>query len=310
MTKRLKVGVIGLGNMGRHHVKHWGDVPGATVVAVVDIDAERRRNFESNGVTGYSSIDKLIESKSVDLVSVTSPTSLHFEHAQMLLEAGVHVLVEKPIAPTAAEGRILSDLAARKNLILQVGHIERFNPAIAVLSQWLTDGGLGRPISFSSERVSPLPVQIFDADVLVDLAVHDLDIMAMVLGKHVTHLSTVFTSARLPDRPDSAIISVQYSKAIASISVGWNSPVRNRSASIYFENALVKIDFLKQSIEKIEFDDPSRNVVIAPSAFVPPLIGELSAFLTSVNLGQQPVVSGEAGIFAVELVERAKKNAV
>jgi len=301
----IKVGVIGLGNMGKFHVKHWKEIAGTTLVAVVDVDSSRRAEYAIDSIRGFESINAMIDARTVDAVSITSPTSLHFEHARQCIENGIHVLIEKPIATTPEDGAQLVELAKRYNVVLQVGHIERFNPAVIKLLEWKSSGLLGAPISISTERVSPMPTQIRDANVMIDLAVHDIDIVTTIMGTPPTHVTGAFTSAQLEDRADSAMVTLQFPAGIAAVSVGWNSPIKRRTLVGYFQNGLVELDFINQSATFTPINVTIERQFFKPTSPIFPLVLEQTAFLSSIQNGTPITVTGEDGILALKLTLQA-----
>ena len=292
--------------MGKYHVKHWQEIDGAQLTAVVDIHADRLAQYTSSTLRGFETIAAMLDADIVDAVSITSPTHLHFDHAQHCLNRGLHVLIEKPIATSIEEGNQLIDIAVRNNCILQVGHIERFNPAVTTVMQWKNDGLLGAPISLSTERVSPMPTQILDADVMIDLAVHDLDILTGIIGTPPQKIAGTFTSARLLDRADSAILALQYENAIAAVSVGWNSPIKRRRLTAYFYNGLVELDFIKQSADFFPTDPSQPELHSQPITPMLPLTLELASFVSAIQFGSPIAVSGSDGVLALKLTLQAK----
>lgn len=207
----------------------------------------------------------------------------------------------KPIAATVEEGEQLVSIAAKHNKKLQVGHVERFNPAFLTLQKWQTQGLLGTPISISTERVSPLPPQILDANVMIDLAVHDLDIIRSIVGSAPIKTFVHSTNAQLTDRADSAIVSLQFEKTIATAAVGWNSPIKRRKLVGYFTNGLVELDFITQHAQFTPNNAPNSPIQESPPTPVYPLNLELSAFISAINNKTPIAVSGADGVQALSL---------
>ena len=294
--------------MGKYHVKHWQEIHGAQLTAVVDIHSDRIAQYTTSPIQGFDTIATMLDANVVDAVSITSPTRLHFDHAQQCLNRGIHVLIEKPIATSVEEGNQLIEIATRNNCTLQVGHIERFNPAVTTLLSWKNEGILGAPIALSTERVSPMPSQIQDADVMVDLAVHDLDILTAIIGTLPEKVIGTFTSACLVGRADSAILALQYESAIASVSVGWNSPIKRRRLTGYFKNGLVELDFIRQSADFFPSDSSHPERHIQPVTPILPLKLELASFLSAIQHGSPIAVSGTDGVLALTLTLQAKQS--
>ncbi|NBV42653.1 gfo/Idh/MocA family oxidoreductase, partial [bacterium] len=234
-SQKTPVAVVGLGNMGRYHIKHYLNLPSSHVVAVVDQDPSRLSQFAVDGVRGFRSVSELLASGLAEAVSITVPTSLHFKVAQECLLAGLHVLIEKPITESVSDAEELIRLAESMNKIIQVGHIERFNPAVLKLLEWQKEGKTGRIYSIETRRFSPMPTQILDANVIIDLAVHDIDIVCALFNSQPTDISREMAMNTLSDRADSGIILLRFPDGIASVSVNWTSPVKTRTLTAFCE---------------------------------------------------------------------------
>ncbi|HPV84154.1 MAG TPA: Gfo/Idh/MocA family oxidoreductase, partial [Nitrospira sp.] len=167
----LRAGVIGVGHLGQHHARHYATLPGVTLAGVYDASPDRAKLIaERHGVQAWTHLAEVL--KQVDLVSVAAPTSAHFAATKACLEAGKHVLVEKPIAVTSAEARELVELAARQGCLLQVGHSERFNPIMQRMRS-----SIERPAFIEGHRLSAFGERGTDVDVVLDLMIHDLDLV-------------------------------------------------------------------------------------------------------------------------------------
>src|SRR3990170_20412 len=173
MADQVRVAVVGSGYFGRFHADHYARNPRAELVAVVDTDADRARavaaEFGGEAASDYRNI-----LGRVDAASVAVPTPLHYEIARQLIEAGIHVLVEKPITDSFETGRRLAELADARKAVLQVGHIERFSSAYRTLAKIIAD-----PLYFESYRISPWKNRGVEVDVILDLMIHDID---MIIG--------------------------------------------------------------------------------------------------------------------------------
>jgi predicted dehydrogenase len=169
--KLLRAGVVGVGHLGQHHARHYATLPGVTLAGVCDASADRATLIAGrHGVQAWTNLADLLAQ--VDLVSVAAPTSAHFSAAKACLDAGKHVLVEKPIAVTLAEARELVELAARRGCLLQVGHSERFNPIMQRMRSHIE-----RPAFIEGHRLSAFGERGTDVDVVLDLMIHDLDLV-------------------------------------------------------------------------------------------------------------------------------------
>ena len=176
-TATLRCGVVGVGRMGRHHARLWTQVEGCDLVGVVDSSAERRQQvIDQYGGAGHAEVESLIEA-GVDVVTIATPTVHHRAAAEKLLAAGVHCLIEKPLAPTPAEARAIADAAARSGAMLQVGHVVRYDPVMVAVRK------LGLvPRFVEVDRVSPMTFRSVDVGVVLDMMIHDIDVLLMLFG--------------------------------------------------------------------------------------------------------------------------------
>ena len=180
-----RVGVIGVGHLGQHHARVYTELLDARLVGIVDRDEERAHLIGENlGVPAYSTMEELIARQAPDAVSIVVPTSLHFDVARAAMEAGIHVLVEKPVTTRPDEAEELLKLAAKKDLVLQVGHIERFNSAVRYISQTVHT-----PIYLESKRIGPFSPRINDVGVVLDLMIHDIDIVLSLVSSPIARIA-------------------------------------------------------------------------------------------------------------------------
>ena len=176
---KLRVGVVGVGPMGQGHVKHYRTIPGCELVAISDMDPARRAETAvKSGAMAFAEPKDLIGRG--DAVSIATPTVTHLDIALRFIDAGVHVLVEKPMAASSREAEEIVAAARRKGVVLQVGHIERFNPAIQEIRRRIEIGQVGQVYQISTRRQGPFPARIADVGVVKDLATHDIDLTAWV----------------------------------------------------------------------------------------------------------------------------------
>jgi UDP-N-acetylglucosamine 3-dehydrogenase len=186
MSTSLRAAVIGVGSMGRNHARVYASIEGIDLVAVSD---ENQESAEQTGYmyrcNAYTDYREMLAREDLDLVSVAVPTRHHYTVAAEVIDHGVALLIEKPIAATVAEGRELIDRAHRGGVLLTVGHIERFNPAIIALKDCLDSCEIGRVFQVAVRRVGPYPARIIDVGVVVDLATHDMDILNYLIGEPI-----------------------------------------------------------------------------------------------------------------------------
>lgn len=307
---KLKVAVVGLGNMGRHHVRNYSEIPEAELVAVCDQNQDRLKEFSTTyQVKGYQDLAEMIEGCDLDAVNITASTTHHYELAMLALSKGVHVLVEKPIAQTVEQANEMIALAKENQLILAVGHIERFNPAVQKLKSLLDSGDFGEVTSLIARRVGGFPTQIKDANVVIDLAVHDIDIFYYLLGKQPTEVLSHTGIALTKGREDHAEIFLKYGSQSGFIQVNWITPVRIRKLVITGTLGYIEVDYINQKIQAIKSDitreyDIDGNFLVSfqdskemPVSFISeePLKQELKHFLSVIRGETELIVSGEVG---------------
>jgi predicted dehydrogenase len=299
-VKLLRVGVIGVGHLGRHHARLYAGLPQATLVGVADIDAERAKLIgERHQVPGYAQSAILLEQ--VDAVSVAVPTSAHHAVVTACLEAGVHVLVEKPIAVTVAEGRELVELARRRQRLLQIGHVERFNPAIRAVRPYV-----GRPGFIECHRLSPFGERGTDVDVVLDLMIHDLDMVLSFQPGPVEEVRAAGVPV-LTKKIDIANARVSFaSGCVANLTASRVSMTRMRRLRLFQRDAYISVDYQTRqgAICRRVADSggrPTIEVEEVRGGDEEPLKLELEAFLHAIANGTKPLVAGEDGVAALDL---------
>jgi predicted dehydrogenase len=243
MTKPIKVGVVGVGHLGQHHARLYDELArtgGVEFVGVYDSDCARA---QKTGARVAASVEALADA--VDAVSVATPTESHFAVARLFLERGRHVLVEKPITPTVAEAEHLVALARRHNCLLQVGHVERFNPVLRYLGDVLTDARF-----IEVHRLSPYPARSTDIGVVLDLMIHDLDIVLALVKSPLTSVDAVGIPV-LSAREDIANARLKFANGcVANITASRVSPEKMRKLRIFGRTnngaAYISLDYMRQ----------------------------------------------------------------
>lgn len=310
MTKPLSVAVVGLGNMGRYHVTNYVDSELAQLTAVCDPHQPLVDSFSQQfHCCGYHTIDDMLACESLDAVSITSPTRTHFELAMKAIDAGVSVLIEKPITDSVADAELLLDRAKQQGVTVMVGHIERFNPAVVALKNLLDSNQLGSITSVIARRVGAFPTQIKDANVIIDLAVHDIDVISYLLNEQPTSINGSAGRALIDGREDHAELFLTYPNQSAYIQVNWITPIRIRQLALTGTQGYIELDYLNQTLHYYESNYAhcdSGTVQFEPSVRqdIPvikqnALLSELTHFLTCVMTKQTPIVSGEMGCQAL-----------
>jgi len=294
----IRVGVVGLGSFGRHHARHYAAHPMAHLVAVADQDPARAK-ASAHGATAYADHRHLIGK--VDAVSVAVPASLHYAVARDFIDAGVHVLVEKPIATVSADGRDLVARAERAGVILQVGHVERFSPAVAELRLRVTS-----PRRIACLRRTPWTGRSADVDVVLDLMIHDIDLVLVLAGAPVTSVAASGIDGASGATDEAEAWLTFANGAIATLSASRIASEGERRIAITEPNTAYVADLSGPSLTVTSRRVPGAVPMPVPLVPHDNLGAEIDAFLTSVATGAPPDVDGRAGLAALEIAERIR----
>ncbi len=291
----MRVGVIGVGVMGRNHARILSEMPGVDLVGVCDTERKTADEVASlYGTIPYYYPEELLD-QGLDAAHVVVPTFIHHEIAEMAIDRGCHVLIEKPIADTVEHAQGILRVAARAGVRLMVGHIERFNPAIIMLKQLINDGQLGELLSVSTLRVAPYPRRIVDTGIIVDLGCHDIDIMSYLADCRIREVFCT-ASSTVHHLEDTASISLTFEKnATGHIETSWLSKIKARKLFATFRSGFVLVDFIDQSL--ILYDDERAREI--PVNKAEPLREEIVEFLRCVRDGDEPHIGGEASVHAL-----------
>lgn len=307
---QVRAGVIGVGSLGRHHARVLAGLDGVELVGVADVRAER-----AQGVAGEHGCDAFVDYRElldrVEAVSLAVPTEDHVGVGVDVLERGIHLLVEKPIAPTLEGADRLIEAALRRSLVLQVGHVERFNPVLqAVLPH------LKRPQFFEAHRLGVFVPRSLDVDVVLDLMIHDLDLVLWLTGREIRDIRAVGIPVLTP-RVDIANARIEFDDGcVANLTASRVSRERVRKLRFFQAHDYVSLDFHGKTLEMYSLEESSGERTIierAPEVTpVEPLEAELAAFVSALS-GRKPTsaCSGEAGraalAVALEVVEQSKR---
>lgn len=304
-----RVGVIGVGHLGQHHARVYTELLGAHLVGVVDQNESRAAAIGENlGVPWFTEIDDFIERAAPEAVSVVVPTSLHFEIARKALGNGIHVLIEKPVTTTVNEAEQLLRIAAESDLVLQVGHIERFNSAVQYISKIVHE-----PLFLQSRRLGPYSPRISDVGVVLDLMIHDIDIILSLVRSEISDISATGRCIR-SDHEDIASAQISFANgSMAHILVSRVSERRLRQLEIMEPERYVTIDYETQdvSINRCVRQNNNSLVEVIEHPVFPksePLKLELQHFVTCVREGKQPLVGITDGKRALEVAVSVLKQ--
>ena len=304
-TDPLRTAVIGVGYLGRFHAQKYAQLPGSKLIAVVDADAAAAARVGAElGVPGLSDYRQIIDD--VDAVSIAVPTPLHHSIGCEFLERGVHVLIEKPIATTVEQARELVQLARARGAVLQVGHLERFNPAIlAAVAR------LETPRFVESHRLAPFKQRGTDVSVVLDLMIHDIDLIQELVGTPIEHIDAVGATV-FSGEIDIVNARLRFQGGcVANTTASRISLKQERKIRIFQDDAYLSIDMQQKILTVIRKKDAApvespAQVSIEEESFDQgdALLAEIAAFLRAVREGTTPVVTGEDGLRALETAMR------
>lgn len=302
------VGVIGVGSMGKHHARVYEALPEVDLVGVTDADPDRAAEIATEYGTQAYEFEDLLDQ--ITAVSVVVPTRYHYDIASRCLKAGVDVLIEKPIANTVTEADKLIELADEYDRILQVGHIERFNPAVETLQKFVDDLNI---VSIHAERLGPPPKRRIDDSAVMDLMIHDIDIVLSLLGEMP---KTVSGAGVRQNRHATATLTFD-SDVVANLTASRLTQKKVRKLDVVAEECLVQVDYMSKDVEIYRQSRPEyitedtglryrhESIIERPVVdSVEPLANELSSYLEAVKNRSDPIVDGEDGLQALHLANR------
>ena len=301
-SRSLRVGVIGMGHLGTRHAEIYAAMPAVQLVGVCDIQAERAgalaRKFGCAAATDYRTLVNQL-----DAVSLAVPTSLHATIGLALLRRGIHVLIEKPIATTLAQANALIRAARAKHVTLQIGHVERFNAAIHAALEHLA-----HPRFIEVHRLSPYPFRGTDVSVILDVMIHDLDLILELVHSPVHRISALGVSVLSPSE-DIANARVEFaSGCVANLTASRISDESIRRIRVFQEDSYLSIDYKAQAVELARKRGQTIERVSLPVNQRPPLQDELAAFIEAIRTKRPPPVTGEHGRAALALALRIENT--
>lgn len=305
----LRVGVVGVGYLGRFHARIYAEMDEVVLVGVADSNARNAETVARRyGCRAFDDPQGLLGR--VDAVSVAVPTSAHAEVALPYLEAGVHMLLEKPVADSVAAARAIVETAERAGVVLQVGHLERFNAGIMALAERARD-----PRFIEAHRLGTFVERATDVDVVTDLMIHDIDIILALVGAPLSHISAVGLPV-VTDHVDIANARLEFANgAVANVTASRVSNKKFRRLRVFGRDAYHALNFLDQQIEVVRAAGQPVNgrypeIVTErlPVASRQPLDAELEDFVRTVRRGGRPLVNGRDGLRALEVAHQVRER--
>jgi predicted dehydrogenase len=313
--REARIGLAGLGSMGRNHLRVIAGRPNARLVAVADPVADALSGaVAQTGAAGFSEPLAMIAEADLDAVVIAAPTTAHLPLALAAIGRGIAVLVEKPLAPTVAEALEIVAASRATGVPVQVGHVERFNPAVRELGRLLhEEHWLSTVYAITSRRAGPFPARIRDVGVTIDLATHDVDICSWIAGERPVRVHAETAQRIHADHEDLLFGLLHFpSGVIAQLDVDWLTPAKRRQLVVVGEEGMFELDYLTQRLTFTRATDTTNprliggyaptfegEVVELPVPNVEPLALEHDAFLRVVREGGRPEIDAEDGLWAV-----------
>ncbi len=297
--QKLKCAVIGAGYLGKFHAEKYANLPDCELVAVVDTNADIAQTVaDKHGAQALTDYAPLLGN--VDAVSIVVPTTLHYQVAKDFLNAGSHVLIEKPITTTVEQADELIAIAKAKNLILQVGHLERFNPAILALDKD------EKPLFIESHRLSPFNPRANDVSVVLDLMIHDIDIILALVDSEIERIDASGTAV-LTKGTDIANARLTFKNGcVANVTASRISMKLERKMRLFRPSSYASVDFQNRILQKYRTGEkemfPGVPEIISEEATFETsdaLLAEIQQFVNCIQTGEQPLVTGEAARLAL-----------
>ncbi|WP_424359177.1 UDP-N-acetylglucosamine 3-dehydrogenase [Methanocella sp. MCL-LM] len=293
----MRIGVIGAGAMGQNHIRTYSQMKDVELVGIADVDKQRiealSKQYNTKGFTDYNELLK----QNLDAVSIVVPTTLHRQVALDAIHAGTNILVEKPIADTIENAQAIVYAAEAQGLTLMVGHIERFNPAVLKMKQIIDSGKLGKVVSISTSRVGPYNPRIRDVGVILDIGVHDIDIVSYLYNSRVTDVYAI-AGKEVHSLEDHASMFLRYEGDRAGVvEVNWLTPHKTRKFAVIGTEGVAYGDYMEQRVT-IHDKEWVRDAKIEKRE---PLALELESFLNACRTHKEPVTTGPDGIHALDV---------
>ncbi|MFZ3168817.1 MAG: UDP-N-acetylglucosamine 3-dehydrogenase [Candidatus Methanoperedens sp.] len=297
----MRVAVIGGGAMGQHHIRIYREMKDVELVGICDTDRDRAISLaKTNNTTPYFDHNELLK-QDLDAVSVVVPTTFHSRVALDVINSGTHLLVEKPIADTLKNADTMINAAHDAKVKLMVGHIERFNPAVSKLKEIVDSGMLGKIVSISSRRVGPFNPRIRDVGIIMDLGVHDIDVISYLYGRKINEVYTI-AGKDIHSFEDHASILLRCDTNLSGmVETNWLTPHKIRNLTAIGLKGVAYLDYIKQTVE-LHDEAWVRTAKVEPKE---PLKNELEHFIKSVRDNTAVISNGETSRHALEVAMAA-----
>jgi UDP-N-acetylglucosamine 3-dehydrogenase len=304
--KKLGVAVVGTGQWGKNHARVYKELPSANLIAVCDVNQERAQAMAKQyGVKAYSESAEMLKDKQIEAVNVCTWSTILAQEAMKALNAGKHVLVEKPMATNPEQARKLVQTAQENGLHLTVGFLMRFIPGLQQIRQSVEDKKIGDLVCATAKRVSWWPERIGDVGVVKDTAIHDIDVMRFISGEQPSSVYAKMGSKRIKVFEDYAQIMLTYADGkSAFIESNWLTPYKTRTLTVTGSEAIMRLDYITQEL----LIEQQTETLQPRTAFQEPLKLELQHFIDCIVEKKKPIVTGQDGVEALEVATAAMES--
>ena len=308
--KKLGVAVIGTGQWGKNHARVYKELSSTELVAVCDVNVERAKSIAAQyGVKAYSDSTQMLKDKQIEAVNVCTWSTILAKEAKKALNAGKHVLVEKPMATTPQQAQKLVHTAQENGLHLTVGFLMRFIPGLQLIRQSVEDKKIGDLVCVTAKRVSQWPERIGDVGVIKDTAIHDIDVMRFISKQDPVSVYAKMGSMRIKKFEDYAQIMLTYRNGeSAFIESNWLTPYKTRMLTATGSEGIMRLDYITQDL----WIEQKTETVQPRLPFQEPLKAELQHFVDCIVDNKKPIVTGEDGVKALEIatgaIQSSSKN--
>ncbi|MFX0169273.1 MAG: Gfo/Idh/MocA family oxidoreductase [Candidatus Hodarchaeota archaeon] len=305
--KPVGVGVVGVGAWGKNHARVFSELDKANLIAIVDRDNDRARTLAKRFNTQhFSDVDDLLRLEDVDAITICTPTVTHADIALQAIEAGKHILVEKPMTDTVQQAHRIIDAAKSAKSILMVGFVERFNPSVQTAVEVIDEGNIGELVLGSARRLGPfVPERVADIGIIKDLAIHDIDIARYMVKQEATSVYAIAGSL-YHKYEDHANLVIRFDdKPTFFIECNWLTPHKLRGLNITGSRGVLSLDYISQEVSL----GTNQWIQKSTASWDEPLKHELTHFIQSVAQQQEPLTSGRDGLEALKIAEAALVSA-
>jgi len=321
---KLNAGVIGVGNMGRHHARNYAEIASTNLTAVADINPKTAKEVGSRyKCRSYDDYKVMLEKEKLDLVSIAVPTKYHKQVSLDCIAKGINILIEKPIAATVEDAKEVVQKAKQRGIKFTVGHIERFNPAVLKLKEMIDQGKLGEIVAITAFRLGPTPNHIKDANVIVDIGVHDIDIMNWFFGKLPARITAQGGRALIKNTEDHIEAFLDYGSGTGIMLANWITPLKVRKLAVSGKKAYVELNYITQELDfyesnvvteyddfgdfLIKFGENQKKKTITVKN-IEPLRAEIIAFAKAIRTNTRPPVTAREAIDALDIAHKITKQ--